>query len=462
MAIHDREQRAELDNLVEEYTEKNLSRRDFMRRAVAAGLSMSAAGALLAACGGSGGGSGSKPAHATSVDVITVWGAEELASFQAVTAGYTQQNSSVKVNIESTRDLDAVLTTRIRGNNPPDVADLPNPGKMQQLAKQGKLIPLDSFLDMNQIRNDYAKAWLDLGSYNGKLYALFYKAANKATVWYNPKQFQANNYQTPSTWQDMITLSNNIASGGKYPWSMGVSSQAASGWPATDWVAQIFLSQSGPDMYDKWVAHSIPWTDNSVKSAHQMFAQIFHGNHYINGAPQSILATGFQEASYLPFNSPPQAYMYYEGDFVEGFITGQFKSAQPGTDFNFFPFPTISGAGGVTGGADVIVMMKNTDAAQSFVKYLATAQAQEIWVKRGGFTSVNKSVNLSDYPDQVAQNSAKMLTSAQNFRFGAGDIMPPAVQQAWWKGMLTYIASPDKLDSVLSDIESVAQQSYSS
>ena len=71
-------------------------------------------------------------------------------------------------------------------------------------------------------------------------------------------------------------------------------------------------------------------------------------------------------------------------------------------------------------------------------------------------------MNLSAYPDQVSQNSAKMLTSAQTFRFGAGDIMPPQVQQAWWKGLLAYIASPDQLDSVLSTIESVAQQSYTS
>ena len=459
MPIYDQEQRTQLDNLVEEYTEKNLSRRDFMRRAVALGLSMSAAGALLSACGSGG---GSKVQHATSVDVLTVWGSEELASFQAVSNAFTQQGN-IKINIESSRDLDAILTTRVRGNNPPDIATLPNPGKMQQLAKQGKLIALDSFLDMSKIRTDFAKAWIDLGSYNGKLYALFYKAANKGTIWYSPKQFQANNYQTPSTWQDLITLSNNIAGSGKYPWSMGVSSAAASGWPATDWVAEIFLNQSGPDMYDKWVGHQIPWTDGSVKSAHQMFAQIFSGTHYINGAPQSILATGFQEASYLPFDSPPQSYMYYLGDFTEGFITGQFKGAQPGTDFNFFPFPTINPSNsGVTGGADVVVMMKNTDAAQSFVKYLATAQAQEIWVKRGGFTSVNKSVDLSSYPDQVAQNSAKLLTSAQNFRFGAGDIMPPQVQQAWWKGMLTFIGSPNQLDSVLSGIESVAQQSYSS
>jgi alpha-glucoside transport system substrate-binding protein len=141
---------------------------------------------------------------------------------------------------------------------------LPNPGFMQQLAAQGKLIPLDSFLDMNQIKQDYSQGWLDLGTYNGHLYALFYKAANKGTIWYNPKAFTAGGYQAPSTWSDLITLSDKIAQGGKYPWSMGLSSAAASGWPAADWIAQIYLSQNGGAMYDKWVAHQIPWTDPSI------------------------------------------------------------------------------------------------------------------------------------------------------------------------------------------------------
>ncbi len=74
-----------------------------------------------------------------------------------------------------------------------------------------------------------------------------YKAANKGTVWYNPSQFTSDNYTTPATWQDMITLSNNIAGAGKYPWSMGVESGAASGWPPpTGWLKSI-ANQSGPD-----------------------------------------------------------------------------------------------------------------------------------------------------------------------------------------------------------------------
>lgn len=457
MHIDEQTQQQEIDQLRDEYTRGGLSRRQFLLRGAALGLSFSSVATLLAACGGSAGSS------ANSVNLLSVWGGEEQASFQAVVAPFTSQNG-IKVNLESTRDLDAVLTTRIRGNNPPDIAILPNPGKMQQLASQNHLVPLDGMLDMSKIQTDYAKAWTDLGSYNGKFYALFYKAANKGTIWYNPQQFTSNNYQIPKTWDDLISLSNSIAGSGKFPWSMGVEGGAASGWPATDWIAQIFLNQSGPDKYDQWVTHKIPWTDSSVKAAFQQYGMIVGGKHYINGAPQAILATNFQPATYSPFTSPPQAYMNYLGDFAAGFITTQFPGIKAGTGYNFFPFPQINAQyqGSVTGGADVVVALRNNSAVKKLVQYLATAQAQEIWVKRGGFTSVNKSLDLAAYPDSVTQASAKMLTSASTFRFGAGDLMPPAVQQSFWKGMLTFIGDQGQLDSVLSTIEGTAQQAYTS
>lgn len=455
----DRQQRDAVDSLVEEFTQQGLSRRAFIQRAVALGLSASAATSILAACGNNNGGSSS----VSSVNLLTTWGSTELDSFNAVVAPFKQQ-SGITVKVDATRDLDAILTTRIRGNNPPDLAILPNPAKMQQLASQNKLVALDSLVDMSKLQSDYAKTWLDLGSSNGKLYAIFYKAANKGTVWYSPKTFQSAGYTIPKTFDDMVSLSSRIAGSGKFPWSMGVSSGAASGWPATDWIAEILLNQSGPDVYDQWVAHKIPWTDSKIKSAFQEFGRIAFGKHFINGAPQSILATDPQPASYLPFQSPPAAYMYYLGDFAAGFITSQFKSIQPGTGFDFFAFPTINPQfqGGVTIGADLVVAMKNNNGVRDLVRYLATAPAQEIWVKRGGFTAVNKSVPLSAYPDKVAQASAQQLVSATAGKYGAGDIMPPAMQQAWWKGMLAYIGNQGSLDSVLASLENTAKSAYAS
>lgn len=448
------QQDAAIDDLVSDFQRNRVSRRAFIQRSVALGLSLSAASALLAACGGG-------SSNSNSVDVLNVWSGTEQESFKATVAPFTQQ-TGITVKVESTRDLNAQLTTRIRGNNPPDIAILPNPGKMQELAQQGKLIALDGMVDMNQIHSDYASAWTDLGSYNGKLYAIFYKAANKGTVWYNPKSFTSGGYSAPATWQDMLTLSDKIANANKYPWSMGVESGSSSGWPAADWIAQIYLNNSGPDMYDKWVNHTILWTDPSIKQAFQMFGQIAAGKHYIQGAPQSILATNFTPSTYGPFQSPPTSYMVYLGDFAAGFISAQFKSLTAGTDFNFFPFPTVNSQyqGAVTGGADVVVAMKNTEAVKKLVAYLATASAQEIWVKRGGFTSVNKSVTLDAYPDAIAKASAQMLTAATTFRFGADDLMPSAVENAFWQAMLNYIQHPDQLDSILSSMESTAASAY--
>src|SRR5262245_6182206 len=78
MNLHDRRQRQEVDQLVEDFTQHGLSRREFMKRAVAIGFSASAAGALLAACGGS-----SAATNVKSVEVLNVWGGPEQESFKA-------------------------------------------------------------------------------------------------------------------------------------------------------------------------------------------------------------------------------------------------------------------------------------------------------------------------------------------------------------------------------------------
>jgi alpha-glucoside transport system substrate-binding protein len=467
MPIFDRQSRQNLDHLVEEYvTTNNVNRRQFLKRATAAGLSVSAASALLAACGSttttttSG---GSNVPKVTSIDALTEWSGEELDSFNAINAAFTAKYK-IKVNVESTRDLPTILTTRLKANNPPDICGMPTMATFTQLAQQKKLVALDSYFDMSTYQQNYAKAWQDLSSYNGHLYAILPKANSKGTIWYNPTTFQAIGGTIPQTWNDLISLSDKIAGQGKFPWAMGVESAASSGWPAADWIDQIFLGLNGPDAYENWIAHKIPWTDKTVKDTFQMFGQIVNGKHYINGAPQSILATNFQDATFLPYTNPPQAYLYYLGDFAAGFITAQYTSIQAGTGFNFFPFPTLNSQykDSVTGSADMMVALKDNDGTRQFTEFLSSAEAQQIWVKRGGATSANKAVDLSLYPNDVARASAKQLTGAGFFKVGADDQMPQVVENAFWKATLTYIQDPTQLDSALSTLESTAQTAYTS
>src|ERR1051325_703541 len=119
--------------------------------------------------------------------------------------------------------------------------------------------------------------------------------------------------------------------------------------------------------------------------------------------------------------------------------------------------PMVTGA--VTIGADVVVMANDTPAGRSFMTYLAGAQAQEVWIKLGGFTSVNRSVSPDTYRDPVARAVAKELAEARVSRFGAGDMMSAALQKAWWKDMQELVKDPDHLDSILNSLTSIAQHS---
>jgi alpha-glucoside transport system substrate-binding protein len=408
----------------------------------------------------------SAPAENTigSVEVLGEWGGEELTSFQAMVAPW-ESDTGGQMNFTGTRDFIAVLTTRVQANNPPDVAILPNPGTMQEYANSGDLVPLSNFLDMTTINQNYAKGWVDLGTVNGIFYAVFIKAADKGTVWYNPKTFSANGWTVPETWDDMIALSDQIVAENKVPaapWSVAVESGAASGWPATDWMAEILLRKYGGDVYDQFVNHEIAWTDPKIKDMWEMFGKIALTDGYVPGGASAILATNFQDGTYLPFEDPPKAAMDYLGDFTAGFISTQFPNLVAGEDYSFFPFPTITAqySGGVTGGANLVVVFNDTPTVRSFVEYLSTADAQSILVKRGGFTSVNNKVSLNDYPDVLTRAAAQQLTGATLFRFGAGDSMPSAVQTAWWAGVLAYIQDPSQLDSILADIESTAKTAY--
>ena len=443
-----------IKGLLADCHEQRLDRRTFLQRSMNAGLSASAAAALLASCEPS-------ATAAGPLDVLAVWSGEEQAAFRTVVTPFTRA-TGITVNLEATRNLDAALTMRTRGNNPPDIAVIPNPPQLRLLAEQGLLVRLDTFLDMTKMRRDYSNDWLDLAAYRGHLYALIYKASNKGTIWYNPTHFQAQGYALPTTWDDLLALSDRIARSGYYPWALGVENATASGWPAADWVAEIYLRQFGPELYDQWVTHQIPWTHSSIKRAFQLFGQIVGGSHYIAGAPQAVLDTSFDVACYEPFSTPPQAYMDYLGDFALGFITAEFPHAQPGTDYDFFPFPTLDSryAGAVTGGTDLVVAMRDNEMVRTFMTYLSSANTQAIWAKRGGATSVNRGVNLVDYPNAVARASAHMLVDATTFRLGAGDLMPITLQKMFWQQIQNFILNQGQLENILQTLELAAQQVY--
>jgi len=236
-----------------------------------------------------------------SVTVMGVWTGAEAEAFQKMVAPF-EEETGIKVEFTGTRDLPAILTTRVQAGNPPDVSAMPNPGQMLQFAKEGR------FMDRETLLTQYSDAWLDLGSYDGELYSIFISADLKSMVWYSPKAFAAAGYEVPSTWEELNALSDKMVADGNTPWARIAS----------------------PETYDAWVNHEIAWTNETVMRAFEIFGDITQNSEYVYGGPNAVLTIPFGDSADALFTDPPNAYMHRQATFIKGFILEHFPDLVPG------------------------------------------------------------------------------------------------------------------------------------
>jgi ABC-type glycerol-3-phosphate transport system substrate-binding protein len=328
---------------------------------------------------------------------------------------------------------------------------------VREFASKGQLKPLTFAAPV--IRANYGPNGIALGSANGKLYGLFFKAANKSTVWYNVKAFKTAGVKPPKTWPQLLAAAKTIRGSGLTAYAIGGSE----GWTLTDLFENIYLRTAGPVKYDQLTDHKIKWTDPSVKKALGFMAQILGDTSNIPGGASAALQTGFPQSVDQVLTKSPKAAMVIEGDFVPGVATT--KGLKPFVDYNMFSFPSINGSPpSVVTGGDTVVMFKDSPAARAWITYLATPEASTIWAKRGGFTSPNRKVPLSAYSDALTRASAKALVTASVSRFDLSDLEPAAfgatTGQGEWKIFQDFLKNPKNINGTASALESAAAKAF--
>jgi alpha-glucoside transport system substrate-binding protein len=407
-----------------------------------------------------GSGSGNGLSHiGGSVSLWAEWTSTEQNDFEAVLAPFEQQ-TGITVNYSGKgSNMDTALEAAVAGGAPPDVALVPDPGTLKTLAGQGKIQPISSVI--GDYANDYGSAWSQLATVNGTLYGVWFKAANKNTIWYNPALFtQAGITSPPSTWEQLITDAGQLKAAGVTP----VSLCSDVGWPVADLWQNIYLKTAGATAYSNLATHQTKWTDPTVTTAFTTMAQLVGQPSYLLGGTTGALAAKYPDCVDKVFpksGTMPQAAMVIEGDFVVSEITGNSSNYTGGTTgtggaactadpsktpcYDFFPFPApaadSANSSAIQGAGDVAMLMRSTPQADALIKYLASPQSADIWAHLGGFASPNTAVPLSSYPDSVTQADAKELQSATSFVFSLDDL-----QGSWennmWKDMLSFVQNP--------------------
>jgi alpha-glucoside transport system substrate-binding protein len=403
------------------------------------------------------GGAGAHRQVSGKIAMTGIWTSKEQQSIQAVIAGFNKKFPDVKVTFTSAgNNTPTVLATAIQGGHPPDLAAVGQPALVKQFVDKGALKPI-TFAKAT-IAANYGPNGVTLGTVKGKLYGLFFKAANKSTVWYNVAAFKNAGIKPPQTWPQLLAAAKTLRASGTPAFSIGGSE----GWTLTDLFENIYLRTAGPQKYDQLTDHKIKWTDPSVQTALKDMAQIFGDSGNIAGGTRGALQTDFPTSVNNVFSKPPKAAMVIEGDFVPGVATVKAKAL---TDYNQFPFPSINGSPPtvVTGG-DTVIAFRDNPGIRAFITYLASPEASTIWAKRGGFTSPNKKVPLSAYSDPLTRASAQALVQAKVSRFDLSDLEPPAfgatTGQGEWKIFQDFLKNPKNTNGIAASLEKSAAKAF--
>jgi len=388
------------------------------------------------------------------VSVVGSWSGAEQDSFLAMVAPWEEETGAT-VEYTGSRDLQTQLTTGIASGNLPDVAGIPGPGLMKEWYDQGALQPLD-FVDFDAYSEATPAGFAELGQADDDtLIAVFTKAAVKGLIYYNTANWTA---EPPVTWDDLVSEVEASVSGETQPWCVGLEAGASSGWPGTDWLEDIVLRQSGPEVYDAWVAGEQTWTSPEIREAWETFGEVLDASH---GGPEYIVNTNFGRGANPMFEDPPGCLLHHQASFITDFFANE-AGATP-EQFDFFPFPDINDefGGAVTGAGDLVGMFNDTPQARSLIDYLLTPEAQQIWVERGGFISANSGVPLDVYPDETARKSAEILQEAETFRFDGSDQFPGAMNDAFFQAIVRFVGDQGQLDAILEELDAVQVDAYS-
>ncbi|GAA3091108.1 ABC transporter substrate-binding protein [Pseudonocardia yunnanensis] len=369
-----------------------------------------------------------------------------------------EQCTGAKVVYEGSKEFEAQLPVRVQAGSPPDIAYVPQPGLLATLVRQtGAVKPAPAGVAAN-VDQYFPETFKSAGSVDGTLYAAPLGANVKSFVWYSPKAFQAKGYTVPKTWDEMIALSDRIVAEGGKPWCAGIGSGEATGWPLTDWLEDVMLRENGPEVYDQWVSHAIPFNAPQVNAALDRVGSVLKNPAYVNGGlgdVSSIATTTFQDGG-LPILDET-CYMHRQANFYAANWPEGTDITENG-DVYAFELPPINPASPQTilVGAEFVAAFSDRPEVQAFQAYLSSPEWANEKAKAGsalgqsGWVSANTGFDPANLSSPIDRLSAEILQDEGNtFRFDGSDLMPAAVGAAtFWRGMTDWITGKSTADSL--------------
>ncbi|WP_425689770.1 ABC transporter substrate-binding protein [Micromonospora sp. DT201] len=420
--------------------------------------------------------SGCSAEPAEELTILGSWTNEEEAEFTRVLNDF-EAASGIRTRYQGHRDVSQVLQVGIERGRPPDVAVLPRLNDLQRYVNAGQLAPLKGALTTDpgaapQLIRLARKVGPDGNPVGAELaYAVSMATHLKSVVWYDPAELAKFGRNPPRTWDELVSQTQRIADGRQVPWCLGMSSPPVSGWPGTDWIEDILLHQSGQVAYEQWTSGVLPWTSQPVRDAWQTWGALLRASS--GETARASLYTTFQVAGTGLFPreeaadpyAPRGCHLDHQGSFVIrdyrrhlATLPSPTSTASPAPSFTFFPTPPPAGK---TGNAslqevsdDVAAMFRDTEPARKLMSYLASERAQAARRAQTQDVAFSRRTTAPDYQDGVTRAVAARLRTG-TLCWDGSDLLPAAMATAFERAVLVYLEAPERLDSLLAELEVV-------
>jgi alpha-glucoside transport system substrate-binding protein len=369
-----------------------------------------------------------------------------------------EEATGITVNYIGDKEFEARISVAIDAGAPPDIADFPQPALLGRFAEQGHVIDVNSFIPADWLTQQYNQSWLDMATMpgaDGDISAgVFNRYFVKSLVWYPKDDFDAAGYQVPQTWDELLALTEQIAADGDAPWCIGIESQAATGWPATDWTEDIMLRTTSLENYDAWVAGELPFSSPEVMNAIETWSEIWLNPDYVLGGTDGIVSTFFGDSPAPMFEDPPQCWLHRQANFITSFFP---EDAEAGVDYDFFYLPPIDDAYGkpflVAG--DIYALFTDTPQAKALMEYFTLPESVSGFLQNGGAFAAQQTATEDMYAVPLEYAISEVLNAeATSVRFDGSDLMPAAVGAgSFWTGITDYVSGLSDLETAMGEID---------
>jgi alpha-glucoside transport system substrate-binding protein len=408
-----------------------------------------------------GDGDGDTPAqeeNTGSVNVLNALEPEENAVLQGISDELIAPDAEYEVEFEQVDDVAQQIQIRAEGGTL-DVVLVPQPGAVIQQAESGNAVSLEDLgFDIGELTDTFGEYFLSLGEFEGEHYGIPTNINLKSMVWYAKDDFDAAGYQVPTSWDELVALSDQMVADGNTPWCVGFESGGDTGWPATDWMEDIVLGSAGTETYTQWINHEVAFTDEPIVHAGELFGDMMFTDGYVLGGAENTPATAFADAPAPMFEDKPGCFMHRQASFITAFFP---EDAKAGEDYDWFPMPGESQQPTLFAG-ELAVVFSNR---QEVVDFLTAFMGEEVQCAMGtepGSSRISPNINVGPecYSNPILGQASEVLTAALGGEgaagFDASDQMPPQVGSgSFWTEMMGYMEDgPDSLQTHLENINS--------